>query len=231
MVTQTNLFGPDEEPKRTLRGGKTPMFNKNGKYNVTHDMAAYSRAWRARTGYKSKGPQTPEQKAQRKKYQDEYNRRPEVLERKKIRKRKLAEDPAYRQMRKEKHAAYHQKRLETDPEYREKYEQGRAWNYKNPKGIFYTTGRGKKKGYRLKQPEFVEKLKAQNGCCARCNTQMTGILEPMIDHDHKTGKVRDLLCNECNTALGFFEKHRDEIDEFLAYLDRHACQTDRQLTK
>lgn len=43
----------------------------------------------------------------------------------------------------------------------------------------------------------------------------------VIDHDHETGIVRDLLCNRCNKALGLF---RDEVEILLAaaqYLVKH----------
>jgi hypothetical protein len=37
-----------------------------------------------------------------------------------------------------------------------------------------------------------------------------------VDHDHKTGKVRGLLCMRCNAELAWLEEHREEA---LAYLD------------
>jgi len=40
----------------------------------------------------------------------------------------------------------------------------------------------------------------QNGCCYICKTWRNRLC---IDHDHKTGIVRALLCNSCNAAAGF----------------------------
>jgi predicted adenine nucleotide alpha hydrolase (AANH) superfamily ATPase len=37
-----------------------------------------------------------------------------------------------------------------------------------------------------------------------------------VDHCHKTGKVRGLLCQSCNLKLGWFEKNQENI---LAYLE------------
>lgn len=51
---------------------------------------------------------------------------------------------------------------------------------------------------------FNKMLKRQKGVCALCKKEPSGkrtkVLQ--VDHDHKTGKIRGLLCNECNTALG-----------------------------
>ena len=39
-----------------------------------------------------------------------------------------------------------------------------------------------------------------------------------VDHDHRNGKVRGLLCNSCNTAIGLFEESPQRISGALSYL-------------
>jgi hypothetical protein len=41
---------------------------------------------------------------------------------------------------------------------------------------------------------------------------------PNIDHDHKTGKVRGVLCSRCNTGLSFLEKSKYIVNRALRYL-------------
>ena len=48
-----------------------------------------------------------------------------------------------------------------------------------------------------------KKLKEQNYCCAICNRHRDEFKRNLsVDHDHKTGKVRSLLCIICNTNVG-----------------------------
>jgi Recombination endonuclease VII len=59
----------------------------------------------------------------------------------------------------------------------------------------------------------------QEGKCAICKEPME---RPNLDHNHKTGKIRGLLCPRCNLGLGFYETwyktHRKSV---WRYLSRH----------
>jgi hypothetical protein len=70
--------------------------------------------------------------------------------------------------------------------------------------------------YDLSPEEYEEKLKRQGGGCAICGS--SGELH--VDHSHRTGQVRDLLCRRCNTALGFFEKDANLMRLFVQYMER-----------
>lgn len=54
--------------------------------------------------------------------------------------------------------------------------------------------------------EYADLLTKQEGRCALCRTPEPGRKSWCIDHDHKTNKVRGLLCWKCNLALGWYEK-------------------------
>lgn len=71
----------------------------------------------------------------------------------------------------------------------------------------------------------------QGGQCAICGTDNPGInprtkrrmVAFCVDHDHKTGAIRGLLCLGCNLALGHVECNRAFLDGAGAYLKRHGC--------
>lgn len=65
----------------------------------------------------------------------------------------------------------------------------------------------------------------QNGVCAVCNSietlkhhrsQVT--LDLAVDHDHKTGKIRGLLCSKCNKGIGVFSDSLDLLNKAISYL-------------
>ena len=67
--------------------------------------------------------------------------------------------------------------------------------------------------------EQVESLRVkQNGRCAICQRESRRLF---IDHCHTTQKVRGLLCQTCNTFLGWYEKKAEIIEAFQRYLTLH----------
>jgi hypothetical protein len=67
-------------------------------------------------------------------------------------------------------------------------------------------------------PEQVEEM-AKAGCHICGTTDWPGRhSRPHVDHCHKTGKVRGILCHECNTGLGKFKDDPDLLAKASAYL-------------
>src|SRR5260221_5848780 len=56
--------------------------------------------------------------------------------------------------------------------------------------------------YNLSREELNNLIEIQENKCAICKNLMTGYKEPMVDHNHITGKVRGLLCANCNFGIG-----------------------------
>lgn len=72
------------------------------------------------------------------------------------------------------------------------------------------------KGIAITWDQYHGMLEEQNGKCFICGLpeRQAGKLLA-VDHDHKTMKIRRLLCTVCNTKLGWYEQYKEIIDEYL----------------
>jgi hypothetical protein len=77
-----------------------------------------------------------------------------------------------------------------------------------------------KKNYNLTLEEYNLKLQEQNGVCAICKTPPNK-KQLAVDHCHKTGKIRKLLCANCNTALGLLYDDINIITSLRNYIIKH----------
>ena len=51
-----------------------------------------------------------------------------------------------------------------------------------------------------------------------------------LDHDHKTGQVRDALCHQCNVSYGLLGESREKILGLLRYHDKwHSAKQDQEV--
>lgn len=76
--------------------------------------------------------------------------------------------------------------------------------------------------YNITKKEYDILYKEQGGKCAICGIPETELKRNFsIDHDHKTGKVRGLLCNLCNQGLGSFKDNQSNVENALYYLILH----------
>jgi len=79
-----------------------------------------------------------------------------------------------------------------------------------------------KRNYGITLKEHQEMYEAQNGLCATCKKPGDGKWKKLcVDHDHKTGKLRQLLCRRCNMILGQAYDDKSLFSEFIFYLERH----------
>ena len=62
----------------------------------------------------------------------------------------------------------------------------------------------------------------QHGNCAICQSPENGRYKSLsVDHCHKTGKIRGLLCNNCNRAIGLLQDSPEIVESALEYLEKH----------
>lgn len=79
------------------------------------------------------------------------------------------------------------------------------------------------KQYDLLPDEYEALLAHQKGLCAICREPGKGRWGKLcIDHDHKTGKVRGLLCSDCNLGIGKLKDDVKLVRRAAAYLGRKA---------
>ncbi len=76
----------------------------------------------------------------------------------------------------------------------------------------------------ITKEEYERLEKKQGGLCAICRKKESEIyrgtlLRLAVDHDHKTGKVRGLLCRACNLAIGKFGEDLETLKRAVAYLE------------
>jgi hypothetical protein len=80
--------------------------------------------------------------------------------------------------------------------------------------------RSRLKRYQLSSSEFKSLLEVQYNCCAICTIDITNSIQN-VDHCHFTGKVRGILCTNCNTGLGKLGDTEDSLLKALQYLRKY----------
>jgi hypothetical protein len=70
--------------------------------------------------------------------------------------------------------------------------------------------------YKINRYDLLELWKQQCRKCAICGQRC----EPHIDHDHRTGRVRGILCNQCNLAIGLMKDKPSRLIKAAKYLAR-----------
>jgi Recombination endonuclease VII len=87
--------------------------------------------------------------------------------------------------------------------------------------------------YGMVDPQYETLFIAQEGVCALCGNAETrhknGILLPLsVDHSHRTGEVRALLCARCNLSLGHIETRGLRwVRRAVQYLKRHMSASEQ----
>lgn len=65
---------------------------------------------------------------------------------------------------------------------------------------------------------FDSLLASQGGKCALCRSPQHGHTNWHVDHCHATGRVRGILCRNCNLGLGHFKDNLEVFPRILPYL-------------
>lgn len=117
------------------------------------------------------------------------------------------------------------------PEKRAAYNERRT-KYQATKGYHKAVSRRRKyhlgRKYGLPIDQYNSLMELQNGCCAICknpetkfNKRTNGFMSLCVDHCHITGKVRGLLCHNCNAGIGNLKDDIDRLYKAIDYLKLH----------
>ena len=72
--------------------------------------------------------------------------------------------------------------------------------------------------YNISKEEAVELVEKACGKCQICGGFLSKDNPPHIDHNHKTGTIRGVLCRCCNSGLGLFKDSPDLLRAAIEYL-------------
>lgn len=103
-----------------------------------------------------------------------------------------------------------------------------SWRERNPT---YDSTLKLKIRYGITPEQYEEMWKSQSGRCAICGNEETArhnhtkeIQKLAVDHCHKTGNVRELLCQDCNRGLGKFKDNKYTLRAAADYIQRHELE-------
>jgi ferredoxin-like protein FixX len=92
------------------------------------------------------------------------------------------------------------------------------WQQANPESKRNTHLKAK---FNITVKQFNEMLQLQNFCCAICMSPTPkGRGTFHVDHCHETGKIRGILCHDCNTGIGKLGDSLESIKKAVSYLER-----------
>ena len=77
------------------------------------------------------------------------------------------------------------------------------------------------RNYGITTEDYDRILQSQAGNCATCGRTDSGRPKNprlVVDHNHKTGKVRGLLCSLCNVAIGMIQESPERLERIKTYL-------------
>jgi len=81
-----------------------------------------------------------------------------------------------------------------------------------------------KRTYGITYDDYLRMLEEQQHRCAICPSEGFTMdpkhkLKLVVDHCHTTGRVRGLLCHNCNRALGLLKDSRSSLERAIGYLE------------
>ena len=101
-----------------------------------------------------------------------------------------------------------------------KKEAMRVWKKNNPERIKHHELTA---AFGIGLEDYNQMFANQKGCCAICGKHQDEMIKKLhVDNCHTTGKVRGLLCINCNLAIGNFYDNITLLKNAIKYLKQHG---------
>jgi hypothetical protein len=119
---------------------------------------------------------------------------------------------------------YRKKNLAKAKEYAENYREEHQKELNEQQKARYAADKDKHAAFNrlhkhgITKEDYAIRLKDQQGKCAICGCLPKKLC---VDHDHETGKIRGLLCNNCNLMLGHSKDSVERLRNAADYLDKN----------
>ena len=109
-------------------------------------------------------------------------------------------------------------------------EYNKEWKSKKPD---YHVNRHLQLNYGLSLEDYNLLLKSQNEVCKGCGVFYKDALRGklFVDHCHTTGKIRGLLCQKCNTALGMINDNTNTLISLINYLKEADMDNNAEIVR
>lgn len=92
------------------------------------------------------------------------------------------------------------------------------WHRDNPARTADHARRSGLKAFGMTVDDYDQLLAAQGGRCWICKRKPHRDRRLAVDHSHRSGEVRGLLCHNCNTTLGYMHENIEWFTRAAAYL-------------
>lgn len=89
------------------------------------------------------------------------------------------------------------------------------------RNVDHNRAKNLRRNYGLTVEQYDSMYRSQNGVCAICSKVNVIGRRLAVDHNHATGQVRQLLCHNCNSAIGHAKESVEILKKTIAYLEKH----------
>ncbi len=125
----------------------------------------------------------------------------------------IESNPEYKRRQRENSHRWHLKHKERDTLYLKSYRE------KNPQDSSQKYFSTILRVHKITREQYEKMVSDCKNCCMLCNRPPHKGKRLHLDHDHKTGKVRGLLCTRCNWYLHTVEKDPEILERIKTYIN------------